>query len=60
MHSNHWSGSQILFQQFKTIEQPDIVIVEGVNILQFTQEHLFDFIIYVDADTDMIKSWYIC
>jgi type I pantothenate kinase len=49
---------------------PDIVIVEGLNILQTGlpqpgyQPHLFvsdflDFSIFVDADTDSIKQWYI-
>ena len=51
------------------IEQPDIVIVEGLNVLQtsaaadgaprvFVSDY-FDFTIYVDAETDDIRSWYL-
>ncbi len=52
------------------VEQPDIVIVEGLNVLQtetdesgappsvFVSDY-FDFSIYVDADTEIIKSWYV-
>jgi type I pantothenate kinase len=52
------------------VRQPDIVIVEGLNVLQpptaraGAGEHLvvsdyFDFSIYVDADEEHIRSWYI-
>jgi type I pantothenate kinase len=51
-----------------TIERPDVVIVEGLNVLQtgslpgrtriFVSD-FFDFTIYVDADTDDIRDWYI-
>jgi type I pantothenate kinase len=52
------------------VRQPDIVIVEGLNVLQpptmraGAREHLvvsdyFDFSIYVDADEEHIRSWYI-
>jgi type I pantothenate kinase len=52
------------------VRQPDIVIVEGLNVLQAPTtragvgEHLavsdyFDFSIYVDADEEHIRSWYI-
>jgi len=54
---------------YTRIDQPDIVIVEGVNVLQTRdaggrQPHVFvsdffDFSIYVDADADVIKSWYV-
>ena len=51
------------------IERPDIVIVEGLNVLQtgpavdgqprvFVSD-FFDFTIYVDAETDDIRSWYV-
>ncbi len=51
------------------VEQPDIVIVEGLNVLQtgpavdaqprvFVSDY-FDFTIYVDAETDDIRSWYL-
>ncbi len=51
-----------------TVCQPDIVIVEGINVLQTSTASVesplfvsdfFDFSIYVDADTDDIKQWYI-
>ncbi|MEZ4379752.1 MAG: type I pantothenate kinase [Nannocystaceae bacterium] len=51
-----------------TVEQPDIVIVEGLNVLQtgpvedghttFVSDY-FDFSIYVDAPIDHIRRWYI-
>ena len=51
------------------IEQPDIVIVEGLNVLQsgpalpgqprlFVSD-FFDFTIYVDAETDAVRGWYV-
>jgi len=51
-----------------TVRQPDIVIVEGLNVLQtgipdgenplFVSD-FFDFSIYVDADVADIRRWYI-
>jgi len=52
------------------VSNPDIVIIEGLNILQTglpqpgRQPHLFvsdflDFSIFVDANTDSIKQWYV-
>ncbi|MEM9464561.1 MAG: type I pantothenate kinase [Actinomycetota bacterium] len=47
------------------VRQPDIVIVEGLNVLQvggdgveFVSDH-FDFSIYVDADETDIERWYV-
>lgn len=47
------------------VAQPDIVIVEGLNVLQagagstvFVSD-FFDFSVYVDADEADIKTWYI-
>ena len=48
------------------VEQPDILIVEGLNVLQtgppantpFVSDY-FDFTIYVDADPDDLESWYV-
>ncbi len=49
------------------VQQPDIVIVEGLNVLQtgvgadnpvFVSD-FFDFSIYVDADEEHIKQWYV-
>lgn len=46
-----------------TVHQPDILIVEGLNVLQtgptLMVSDLFDFSIYVDARTDDIERWYI-
>jgi type I pantothenate kinase len=44
------------------VRQPDILIVEGLNVLQpgpsLTVSDLFDFSIYVDARTEHIARWY--
>jgi type I pantothenate kinase len=56
--------------EFETLQQPDIVIIEGLNVLQIPRKKtlqqpqwfvadFFDFTIYVDAATDVIKQWYI-
>jgi type I pantothenate kinase len=47
------------------VRQPDIVIVEGLNVLQVDRESTefvsdyFDFSIYVDADVADIEHWYV-
>jgi len=47
------------------VRQPDIVIVEGLNVLQVDREgtefvsDYFDFSIYVDADEADIEEWYV-
>lgn len=47
------------------VRQPDILILEGLNVLQVGMEHnefvsdYFDFSIYIDADEANIKQWYI-
>jgi len=54
----------------KVIEQPDILILEGLNVLQSGMDyphdphHVFvsdfvDFSIYVDAPEDLLQGWYI-
>lgn len=44
------------------VRQPDILIIEGLNVLQpapsLAVSDLFDFSIYVDAHTDYIARWY--
>lgn len=47
------------------VEQPDIVIIEGLNMLQvgtgateFVSDY-FDYSIYVDADEDHIRQWFV-
>ena len=49
--------------QFETVQSPDVVIVEGLNVLQagsgvFVSD-FFDFSIYVDAQESDIELWYI-
>jgi len=54
----------------KTIRQPDIVIVEGLNVLQTTDGRVgpaprtfvsdfFDFSIFLDAKEEHIRQWYV-
>lgn len=54
----------------KRVEQPDILILEGLNVLQSGMDyphdphHVFvsdfvDFSIYVDAEEHLLKQWYI-
>jgi type I pantothenate kinase len=49
--------------EVQTITQPDILIVEGLNVLQtgptLMVSDLFDFSVYVDARTEDIERWYI-
>lgn len=52
------------------IDRPDILIVEGLNVLQppklprdaqpipFVSD-FFDFSIYIDADEDILRRWYV-
>ncbi|MFJ6324620.1 MULTISPECIES: type I pantothenate kinase [unclassified Rhizobium] len=60
----------VLPNEFKTVDRPDILIFEGINVLQ--SRHLpadgkivpmvsdfFDFSIYIDADEDLIHNWYV-
>ena len=48
-----------------TVRQPDILILEGLNVLQVGSEanefvsDYFDFSIYIDADEGDIERWYI-
>lgn len=56
----------IVPDQFDVVEQPDILILEGLNVLQTgdrsTQTFVSDFVdfsIYVDADENLLKKWYI-
>lgn len=54
----------------KTVAQPDILILEGLNVLQSGMDyphdphHVFvsdfvDFSIYVDAPEELLQTWYI-
>ena len=60
----------IVPNQTQEVHRPDIVIVEGLNVLQastrgdrtgaqVTVSDFFDFSIYVDADASHIERWYI-
>jgi len=60
----------VLPDQPLSIERPDIVIVEGLNVLQPAKlpkdgeaipfvSDFFDFSIYIDAADDLIESWYV-
>jgi type I pantothenate kinase len=61
----------ILPNEVQVIRQPDIMIIEGLNVLQTAgygnQRHMpsvfvsdfFDFSIYVDADENDITRWYV-
>ncbi len=49
-----------------TVRRPDVVIVEGLNVLQpppspndVSVGDLFDFSIYIDADAGHIAQWYV-
>ena len=49
-----------------TVRRPDVVIVEGLNVLQppptpndVAVSELFDFSIYVDADSGHITQWFV-
>jgi len=51
--------------EFETISQPDILIVEGINVLQLPATEqiyvsdFFDFSIFVDAEPALIEKWYL-
>ena len=57
-------GQQVL------VQRPDIVLIEGLNVLQparirddgttgLAVSDFFDFSVYVDADAEDIRSWYV-
>lgn len=51
--------------EYEYIEEPDILIVEGINTLQLPANQriyvsdFFDFSVYVDADPALIEKWYL-
>ena len=56
--------------QWLEVERPDILIVEGLNVLQTGRlpkdgkaipfvSDFFDFSVYLDADETVLKSWYV-
>lgn len=55
----------VLPDRHEIVHQPDILILEGLNVLQvdsyaneFVSDY-FDFSIYLDADESLIESWFI-
>ena len=60
----------VLPNQWVEVDRPDILIVEGLNVLQTGRlpkdgkaipfvSDFFDFSVYLDADDDVLKSWYV-
>jgi type I pantothenate kinase len=56
--------------QWVEVDRPDILIVEGLNVLQTGRlpkdgqaipfvSDFFDFSVYLDAEDDVLKSWYV-
>jgi type I pantothenate kinase len=54
----------IVPDRHRTVRRPDILIIEGLNVLQgggtgtYVSDY-FDFSIYVDAEVSAIESWYV-
>ena len=60
----------VIPNQWVEIDRPDILIVEGLNVLQAGQlpkdgkavpfvSDFFDFSVYLDADEDVLEEWYV-
>lgn len=60
----------IIPDEVKVVQQPDILIIEGLNVLQSGMDYphdphrvfvsdFVDFSIYVDADKSLLREWYI-
>ena len=60
----------VLPGEYVTIDRPDILVFEGINVLQTRElpkdgkfvpfiSDFFDFSIYIDAPEDLIHQWYI-
>ncbi|MDO1584693.1 type I pantothenate kinase [Rhizobium oryzicola] len=60
----------VLSDEFSVIDRPDILIFEGINVLQSRTlpedgtivpmvSDFFDFSIYIDADEKLIHHWYV-
>ncbi|GAK05854.1 pantothenate kinase [Geomicrobium sp. JCM 19037] len=58
----------VLEHEQQTLHQPDVVIVEGINVLQPPKleknqtktfiSDFFDYAMYIDAEEEMIEHWY--
>jgi type I pantothenate kinase len=60
----------VIPDQFQVIDRPDILIFEGINVLQSRDlpadgkivpmvSDFFDFSIYIDAEESLIHNWYV-
>jgi type I pantothenate kinase len=60
----------VMPNQWIEVDRPDILIVEGLNVLQTGQlprdgkaipyvSDFFDFSVYIDADEDVLQRWYV-
>lgn len=53
----------VLPEEARTIERPDVVIIDGLNVLQTGRQvcvsDFFDFSIYMDADLNDLRRWYV-
>ena len=60
----------VIPNQWVEVDRPDILIVEGLNVLQTGRlpkdgkaipfvSDFFDFSVYLDADEDVLKGWYV-
>ncbi|MFG1351650.1 type I pantothenate kinase [Xanthobacter autotrophicus] len=60
----------VMPDKYVEIDRPDILIVEGLNVLQTTRpprdgkaipfvSDFFDFSVYIDGDEDVIERWYV-
>jgi type I pantothenate kinase len=60
----------VMPNQWVEIDRPDILIVEGLNVLQTSRpprdgkaipyvSDFFDFSVYLDADEDVLRGWYV-
>ena len=60
----------ILPDEFGVVDQPDVLIIEGLNVLQppyvvpgrplrRVLSDLFDFSVYIDAETKVLEQWYV-
>jgi len=60
----------VLAHKFQTVDQPDILIFEGINVLQAHDlpknetaapvvSDFFNFSIYIDADEEDLREWYV-
>ncbi|MQS89724.1 type I pantothenate kinase [Companilactobacillus mishanensis] len=55
----------IIPDKYEEVDNPDILIVEGINVLQLQKDSniymsdFFDFSIYIDAEVEDIEKWFL-